>query len=128
MEANLGLSSFVLEWFRIMFPLLVNFGQFIKIHHPLSPLLLRSFIEVFAALATLIGFVGLASVMISIISCVILKLMLDLVLRIVSMMFHLRSFFRVVGSSLHFITTLILFVSKSLTWIAYAMDEHVDNE
>ena len=54
-EADLSISSFVLEWFRIIFPLLVNFGQFIKMHHPLSPLLLRNFIEVFAALANLIA-------------------------------------------------------------------------
>ena len=88
MEANENLGTapieFVLKLGRIML-LLFNFGEFTKMHHPLSPHLLRSFIEVFAALVNLIGFVILAAVMIGIILCVILKLLLDLCLGIVSM-------------------------------------------
>ena len=77
MEANENLGTapieFVLKLGRIML-LLFNFGEFTKMHHPLSPHLLRSFIEVFAALVNLIGFVILATVMIGIILCVILVL------------------------------------------------------
>ena len=109
--------------------LLFNFGEFTKKHHPLSPHLLRSFIEVFAALVNLIGFVILATVMIGIIFSIILKLLLDLCLGIVSMVFNLRSFFVLLGGiNLHFLGSLMLFVSMSVTRIAYAMNKDADDE
>ena len=132
MEANENLGTapieFVLKLGRIML-LLFNFGEFTKMHHPLSPHLLRSFIEVFAALVNLIGFVILATVMIGIIFSIILKLLLDLCLGIVSMVFNLRSFFVLLGGiNLHFLGSLMLFVSMSVTRIAYAMNKDADDE
>ena len=128
MEANENLGTapieFVLKWGRIML-LLFNFGEFTKMHHPLSPHLLRSFIEVFSALVNLIGFVILATVMIGIIFSIILKLILDLCLGIVSMVFNLRGFLvlRLRGINLHFLGSLMLFVSMSVARIAYLRNE-----
>ena len=118
---NLGIAPIevVLKLGRIML-LLFTLGEFTKMHHPLSPHLLRSFIEVFAALVNLVGFVILATVMIGIILCVILKLLLDLCLGIVSMMFNLRG--------LHFIGSSMLFVSMSVSKIVYAMNKDADEE
>ena len=131
MEANEKLGTapieFVLKLGRIML-LLFNFGEFTKMHHPLSPHLLRSFIEVFAALVNLIGFVILATVMIGIIFSIILKLILDLCLGIVSMVFNLKGFFVLRGVNLHFLGSLMLFVSMSVTRIAYAMNKDADEE
>ncbi len=130
MEANENLGTapieFVLKWGRIML-LFFNFGEFTKMHHPLSPHLLRSFIEVFAALVNLIGFVILATVMIGIIFSIVLKLILDLCLGIVSMVFNLRCFL-VSWNNLHFIGSSMLFVSMSVTRIVYAMNKDADEE
>jgi len=139
-ETNLNMSN-LMKWGRIqdnvpVFMTHVNFGQFAKLHHPLSPQLTRSFIEVFAALINIIGFVVLASVMNGVIFCVILKLVLDLSLGIVAIVFNLRGLFRVsglhifcgpsvrglfVGSNLHFFCSSVLVVLMGLSLIGYAI-------
>jgi hypothetical protein len=75
-EANINTPVFVLEWGRFQ-----NYVRVVMIYvsrSPRSPQLKKSFIEVFAALVTLIGFVVLASVVLGVIACIILKLILDL--------------------------------------------------
>lgn len=88
----------LLEWGRIqdcvrLVRIYVNFEQFATIHHPLSPQLMTSFIEVFAALINLIGFVILSSVILGVIACVTMKLMLDFTLGCVAILFNLHRFF-----------------------------------
>jgi len=134
-ETNLNMSN-LMKWGRIqdnvpVFMTHVNFEQFAKLHHPLSPQLTRSFIEVFAALINIIGFVVLASVMNGVIFCVILKLILDLSLGIVAIVFNLRGLFRVSGLHifcgpsvrglyLHFFCSSVLVVLMGLSLIGYA--------
>jgi len=81
--AKLNTSMGMLLWGRIqdcvrLVRIYVNFEQFATMHHPLSPQLMTSFIEVFAALVNLIGFIILSFVILGVIACVTMKLMLIL--------------------------------------------------
>ena len=142
-DTNLNMSN-LMKWGRIqdnvpVFMTHVNFEQFAKLYHPLSPQLTRSFIEVFAALINIIGFVVLASVMNGVIFCVILKLILDLSLGIAAIMLNLRGLFGVsglhifcgpspsvrglfVGSNLHFFFSSVLVALMGLSLIVYAIN------
>eukprot|EP00984_Skeletonema_dohrnii_P015615 scaffold6776_cov99-Skeletonema_dohrnii-CCMP3373.AAC.12 len=110
-EAN-NMSN-LMKWGRIqdnvpVFMTHVNFEQFAKLHHPISPQLTRSFIEVFAALINIIGFVVLAS------TC-----------RYLSGLFRVSGLHIFCGPSvrglyLHFFCSSVLVVLMGLSLIGYA--------